>query len=614
MTSGYNKTKLRDSQDRVKFVGNLNHTEKKTCSLKISQVRTEDNGIYGARLFASHSRPTQQNKWFLKATIHVADPPKGVQLKAFSRTNIREGEKLSLECTIKSSNPNVSEYCWYKDGLLMYECQNRNKIEFVTKGEQHSGTYKCGAKNSVGMEMSEELRIDVQYPPKKVQVNGLPPQGNIKEGARMDLWCSSKGNPPVTHYEWYKDQDADVFRTGQQLQFDSLEFRNADAPKDVRLAIENPQLPIKEEDTLPPKEVKVIQNPGTQIYEGKHVLLGCEVVKANPAVSSYRWYKDGELQKSDPISADLTFSAVTPAHSGRYWCEATNSVATSRSQEIMLNVYYGPRNVLLSLERQATVTEGMDVTLLCAADANPPPTYFELYRDDEKKLEKPDRILILRKVEIEDSGDYHCIAYNKVSGAESQTFTLSVSYSRTTKLKHGLKGLGVILSFIIILGMLIFALKTWKKRSSSGTPRTERSGSFFVRKAKPEVPSRNRANEGAVNPSGFLNEGAEEAVSYAMLRFPRGGSEEEDDYSRVTAPRLALDPSKEEVVYSVIKKPGLLSKGDTKHDYENVVAPKEEELHYSSLVNLAPRPRPTCRDSETDSESEDSIQYAALKH
>ncbi|XP_015263198.1 PREDICTED: B-cell receptor CD22-like [Gekko japonicus] len=255
----------------------------------------------------------------------------------------------------------------------------------------------------------------------------------------------------------------------------------------------------------------------------------------------------------------------------------------------------------------------MDVSLLCAADANPSPHGFELYRDKERLMERNERILLLRKVQVEDSGNYHCKAYNAISVGESQILMLSVSYSRATKLKHGMTGLGIILSFICVLGILIFALKAWKKKRGAGASRTKRSGSFFVRKPKPEQLCNNRAPERAVNSSlAFLNEGAEEAVSYAVLRFPPAASEEQDDYARVNAPRVALDPSNEEAVYSVVKKPGATSKGDTKHDYENVVAQKEEELHYSSLVNLAPRPQLIYRDS--DSESEESIQYAALKH
>ncbi|XP_060113649.1 B-cell receptor CD22-like [Heteronotia binoei] len=244
------------SASRFEFVGNL---EEKTCSLMISRVRTEDSGIYGARLFASHSRPVQRNKWFLNATVNVAESPpvpkidtspkilqevwttvtcsvpyhcpeeplrliisglensrfsskpptitngviqtvmrfqvtwkdhgkslicslkrdrkeisqntmqldvkyapKDVHVRASPGTIIREGETLSLECMINSSNPEVSEYLWYQDDQPMYEQPKLKKIEFVTKGERHSGAYRCVAKNSVGSQKSEELSIDVQ--------------------------------------------------------------------------------------------------------------------------------------------------------------------------------------------------------------------------------------------------------------------------------------------------------------------------------------------------------------------------------------------------------------------------------------------------------------------
>ncbi|XP_060113651.1 B-cell receptor CD22-like [Heteronotia binoei] len=659
------------SASRFEFVGNV---EKKTCSLKISRVRTEDSGIYGARLTASYSRPFQYNKWFLNATVNVAESPpapkidinpkdvqegwttvtcsvpyhcpeeplrltisglensrfssqpptitngviqtimgfqgtwkdhgkslvcslkrdwkeisqntmkldvkyapKDVQVRASPGTIVREGETLSLECMINSSNPEVSEYLWYQDDQPMYEQPRLKKIEFETRGDRHSGAYRCVAKNSVGSQKSEELSIDVQYPPKETKVNGWT-GGAIEEGKRMDLQCSSNGNPPVTHYEWYKEPQTAIFRISKRLRFDAIQLGNAGTyycvannslghlksssitldvhygPKDVRLAIENAQLPIKENDTITlncsfshsnpsnsirykwyknklslpeqrnprimhavleragdytcdacndvkcgssqpvtvdihyaPKEVKVLQEPKNPIHEGKQVNLRCYVTKANPKTDSYRWYKDGVQQHPDSAADHLTIDPVTSAHSGRYWCEATNIVATSHSQQIILNVYYGPRNVRLSLERQVAVIEGMDVSLLCAADANPSPHAFELYRDEEKLMARNDRILLLRKVQVEDSGDYHCKAYNSLSAGESQTLMLSVSYSRATKLKHGMKGLGIILSVIFILGMLIFALKTWKKKRGPGASRTTRSGSFFVRKVKYHV-------------------------------------------------------------------------------------------------------------------------------
>uniref|UniRef100_A0ACB8FS51 Uncharacterized protein n=2 Tax=Sphaerodactylus townsendi TaxID=933632 RepID=A0ACB8FS51_9SAUR len=398
----------------------------------------------------------------------------------------------------------------------MFEYRNSPKIEFEAQGDQHSGDYRCEAKNSVGTQPSNTHRVDVHYPPKEVKIDSMP-QVDIEEGESLVLQCSSKGNPE-THYQWFKQPLTTVFKDGKQLQFNVVRLENAGAyycsagnmlgssksspvtlnvqyaPKDVQLAIENDQLPIKEKDTvllncsfgrsnpsnnikykwykansrLPskenllnfpanleqagdyrcevcntikcgssppvtvdihyaPKGVTAVAEQRIPINEGNRVNLRCEVASANPEVFSYRWYKDVAQQPVDSEAAELTIYHVTSADSGRYWCEATNSVATSRSQQLLLKVYYGPRNISLSLERQVPVTEGMDVSFLCATDANPPPYYFELYHNKEMLLKASDRILLLQKVKVEDSGDYHCKASNGISTGKSQTLMFSVS-------------------------------------------------------------------------------------------------------------------------------------------------------------------------------------------
>ncbi|KAL8220122.1 UNVERIFIED_CONTAM: hypothetical protein K2H54_039249 [Gekko kuhli] len=158
--------------------------------------------------------------------LDVKYAPKDVQVIATPGTIIRERERFSLECRIKSSNPEVSEYLWYKDEQLMDDQPKLKKIEFETEGDQHSGAYRCEAKNSVGSKKSEVLSIDVQYPPKEVKVKRRP-QEIIREGEKVELQCSSRGNPPVFHYEWYKLPQTDVFRNSDQLHFNAIQLENA---------------------------------------------------------------------------------------------------------------------------------------------------------------------------------------------------------------------------------------------------------------------------------------------------------------------------------------------------------------------------------------------------
>lgn len=87
-----------------------------------------------------------------------------------------------------------------------------------------------------------------------------------------------------------------------------------------------------------PKDVQVRAEPARLIQEGKPVKLLCEVGKANPAVRSYMWYKDGSLQPEATVST-LIITHVAVAHSGSYSCAASNSVSTTRSLAVKLDVH-----------------------------------------------------------------------------------------------------------------------------------------------------------------------------------------------------------------------------------------------------------------------------------
>ncbi|XP_060132423.1 B-cell receptor CD22-like [Zootoca vivipara] len=626
-------------------------------------------------------------------TLDVKYGPKRVKLSATPGITVQEGEKLSLACTVNSSNPGVT-YQWYWKDAWKYEWTSPIK-EFDSVGEQDSGVYRCKAENTFGFD-SSELTINVQYPPKDVKID-VPP-GIIKEGDYVVLRCSSRGNPATNRHGWYKDSESVIIGTDKELHFEAIQARDSStyyciagnaignsksssvtldvqyAPKNVQLTL-NSRQPITEGDTVPlncsvgssnpsrkwyiwyksekrisstqelytftasaekvsiyqcevcndisctastpisvttlfgPKDVKAVQEPLGLITESSSVKLRCEVREANPQKLTYIWYKEGQQLQLDSTVAILK---VTPEHSGSYYCVASNQVGSAKSSPVQLNVRYGPRNVHLLLSTQDAIIEGMSVSLRCDNDAYPPADVYTWYWN-EQRLQQTSRTLQLKKIQVDQSGSYHCKTSNGISEQDSAAMDITVSYSRATVLKRALIGLGSVLFAVFLLGLLSYVVQRWKKTLDPGTGRARRSGSFFVKKAKGEklCNGNNRLREsGADGSIGFLNEGAETSISYAALRFPPSLSEERTVYASVKAPQ----PLDDAVIYSVVKKPELHTKGDTKPDYENVVNKSEEELHYSSLVNLGPRPHPTYVDFETDSESEESIQYASLKH
>ncbi|KAJ8289709.1 hypothetical protein GJAV_G00004380, partial [Gymnothorax javanicus] len=71
--------------------------------------------------------------------------------------------------------------------------------------------------------------LKVFYPPKNTSAS-ISPSGSVFPGHSVTLTCSSKANPPVQNYTWYKVNDAEtnIIRTGQNLTFNVTESSNGE--------------------------------------------------------------------------------------------------------------------------------------------------------------------------------------------------------------------------------------------------------------------------------------------------------------------------------------------------------------------------------------------------
>uniref|UniRef100_A0A3B4UAK5 Sialoadhesin-like n=1 Tax=Seriola dumerili TaxID=41447 RepID=A0A3B4UAK5_SERDU len=76
-------------------------------------------------------------------------------------------------------------------------------------------------------------------------------------------------------------------------------------------------------------------DPAGPILEGSSVSLSCRS-RANPPVSNYTWYRDGE--EDDEHGPTLVLNGVDPGHSGDYHCEAKNDLGEEVSDTIQLDI------------------------------------------------------------------------------------------------------------------------------------------------------------------------------------------------------------------------------------------------------------------------------------
>ncbi|KAI5608203.1 B-cell receptor CD22-like, partial [Silurus asotus] len=65
---------------------------------------------------------------------------------------------------------------------------------------EDSKKYQCMCSNKFGHQNSTSVTLNVLYPPKNVSIS---PSGEIVEGRKVTLICSSDANPPVETYTWF---------------------------------------------------------------------------------------------------------------------------------------------------------------------------------------------------------------------------------------------------------------------------------------------------------------------------------------------------------------------------------------------------------------------------
>uniref|UniRef100_A0A8D0CCF3 B-cell receptor CD22 n=1 Tax=Salvator merianae TaxID=96440 RepID=A0A8D0CCF3_SALMN len=396
-----------------------------TDKITFNSAQATDGGSYKCE-----ARNEVGSKTSEPLTIDVQYPPKQTRVE-MPYGPFQENSRVTLSCS-SQGNPHISHYEWYKNRETQVTGTSE-KLYFGALQPGHSGTYYCKAFNSIGNAMSLPVTLDVQYAPKDVQLSITNPQ-SIKERDTVRLNCSvGSSNPVYRWYKWYKMQKP-IENSQQLYTFTALPEKNnvyrCEACNRVGCISSNQ---VTVDVLFAPQNVRASRSPKGQISEGGVVTLECEVGDSNPLHITFSWYKDGRQLNSSSFS--LTIQKVAPSDSGTYGCEAKNEIGTS-SSSVSLDVRYGPRNVRLSLQRTDVITEGMDVQLHCLNDANPQSHTYKWYWNGKEMAQEVLSILKLTKIQVEQSGCYRCRVFNTISEGESECKNLSVSYSRSTKLKR----------------------------------------------------------------------------------------------------------------------------------------------------------------------------------
>ncbi|XP_043935281.1 Schwann cell myelin protein-like [Protopterus annectens] len=182
-----------------------------------------------------------------------------------------------------------------------------------------------------------------------------------------------------------------------------------------------------------PKNVTVLVNNGNKraVVKGSTVSLSCES-DGNPPVT-FQWFRvSGSTHTKISTSKVLTLQNITQDFK-LYYCQAKNTIGSSNSELIQLDVQYCPKNVtvLVNNGNNRAVAKGSTVSLSCESDGNPPVIFqwFRVSGNTHTKI-SPSKVLTLQNI-TQDFKLYYCQAKNTIGSSNSELIQLDVQFKPT---------------------------------------------------------------------------------------------------------------------------------------------------------------------------------------
>ncbi|XP_060134300.1 sialoadhesin isoform X2 [Zootoca vivipara] len=369
-----------------------------------------------------------------RITLNVKHPPKGVKVSLNpSSKNIRVGDEASLTCTVDSSNPEVTAYRWFKDGV---SCGSEPVKTIGSAAREDYGLYHCEAENSVGTGVAEGVTLYVFS-----AVLSISPSSSVREGETVTLTCDVPGeDKQEIHYSWYKNNiwikegsarilvfhEVSVGDTG----YYSCKVQN-DKGSEISQAI---GLSV----FYPPRAPSLSLFQETQ--EGQLAIIYC-TVDSNPQ-SALSLYRDKRLiattsshsAPSQRISISTTRNSlkleiqkVVPEDEGEYRCVASNAYGNATAAR-----FFGAQTARVVASPSEELPKGERVTLTCVSALGPGDgTTYTWYKNAKWLQEGVESSLVFPALASGDAGTFHCVARNEKGSSTSPAIILRVLYPPT---------------------------------------------------------------------------------------------------------------------------------------------------------------------------------------
>ncbi|CAI4232579.1 unnamed protein product [Auanema sp. JU1783] len=332
--------------------------------------------------------------------LYTSDKP--VLTIVEDETHIRQGDNVTLVCNVQGGNPPPS-VIWYAREKPIGQKYTYNPVTKETINTHvvtvdytdNTVPYECRAVNKgLSKVLSNELILDVAYPPKTVVIEG---ESTVIYGETTTLECSSSESNPPSKILWNVNGQSMVTDsythvktkigviTKSNLTIHSSEVVNRRHLITVECTAQNSEGSTSAQHVvklLEPPHMPVISDLDDSAHmEGDVVNVTCEVSGGYP-LAEISWYR-GQAKISGARVSTTETSVISiisiplerSMNNQLLTCEAKNAalrepLRVNRS----LNVLFPPRRVSVRHESQYTqLIAGKEARLVCSASYSNPP-------------------------------------------------------------------------------------------------------------------------------------------------------------------------------------------------------------------------------------------------
>ncbi|TRY92146.1 hypothetical protein DNTS_031456, partial [Danionella cerebrum] len=164
-----------------------------------------------------------------------------------------------------------------------------------------------------------------------------------------------------------------------------------------------------------------VEAPG-RVKEGDRVVLSCKS-SCDLTEREFIWFRNSKRVTKGIQRDQLLLKSIRREDSGRYKCAQDGELRVS--PEVLIDVFYPPSNVSVSVSGSGEVKEGDSVTLSCRADSNPPAKLSWFKR---QSYSGSGTFLTVPNISLDDEEAYKCKALNKQGIQYSVPVRINVIY------------------------------------------------------------------------------------------------------------------------------------------------------------------------------------------